>query len=876
MCLLSHHEWGAEFLEATAGGYQGVKEWSMTDCRRIDLYCSNGRVDKFQIIDTGLSVIPASTTFSCACAPKLALFYVGQVDQNGHNIAAEGNSPLVTVTSRLHHSKDGLVGLFTSHGYFLCELRFADGHFVDLKASKLVIPIFEAENLDRKTSVSTNGLLAVADVGSIIVYDLFRQGSPIIQSASHAKVDQLFWASEHVIVTLCGGMLNTIDIEFDKAMSLFCITSPVQIKSFEVINGIIVVLMDEKDANSSLYRISMARRVKTCGHHCSRFAMYECDQKLHLFGCSGQFEIQSLRDPSLSWLIFSPESPMPLKRFMVDSSGKWLFIHDGFQSFSIYSMIDKSIVEYGTDHFDDLSISIKEASWISSDSGEKSPYLAIFITGGMSATGKFVLFDVKRRLVLREALHQQEVERKIITMQDCGDGVLGILLDDGNLQLVQLSNHDGRFAMKLLLKASLSALLPEIILIYSKISFSYSKKYSLLFLMNQDGLYSVTIPDETNTSKEQMEIVANVVYKGTAHDFLIWSISDEQDWLIIEAGRQLVFRQLPFASDDSVIIDQQTRLAAFYPDASFGLGIYLEEGNWPLDAEGMCVRKMVVEQTQSFLVHIIFFMITQRESELEKLFRSLPHTDEFMLVLEVLLAKILITLDKPTQDSVYKRFQQFVSPLILGSNYRRIVHRFLRKIEINDALRIGELLGPLRVLIDKSMADHDYEMALGLLKVIVNDSGSINDEFEKILQKLLAESYSWRNIEAFRGTVQLISYLSLQTRELKETLSSMEYRMIDLRDWPFLAVIYKLGFCKTQKIKEADLSTMVAGAMVHFHTPLNGDREPHTSANDSETIMMLRELGAPIEAAVWSFFCNGDFLVLESAGISAEAVKSLF
>lgn len=952
---MSHHEWKQQqqqqphpvsngdypsaSLATSEVTYEEILKWTAAEWRIIDVLRHDGLIDRFTIVDTADSIFPIINQDAANLPPgvrqpslatvPLGLRYEGTVDPAGRPLrtASSGHYTPISVFSRLYQTPDGLLGQVTSDGFFAFELRLPNGHHVDLKGSKLFMSFKNHTEINRRTSFNVNnGLLAICNLRNVRIYDLYQASSSLVTKINNGLprvvLEGVTWISECEVVLLSGDGLIIVNINDGSQVPISLPRDGTEREAAPILYAAMIMcpqqtcllLLDQHGRR--MVRLALARPLSTCGRISRPMAYIKEGRQLHLLAMppslfstnEGQSSVASLRDSSVVWK--SLDIPFqaylqgslngPIRVACQDDHTKWMLLagRTGFCIFNHFGSGSGNWMLF-SDPQECKTLTVKLATWIQVGDPESmapspSPVLSLYMWDEERGQHEFLLFVIsegRRFLSLHGAAHRQIVEGRIVALQDCGQGVLAILLDDAVLQLVQISmrkpSTSPTLRMSLILRASLDGVLTMGAL-KKTIQLTYVQDQTLLLVRSEDGLLGVTIPLVLPTDESldhQRDISAKILTKGRISDFLVWPTGGGQHWIMAQVGQRLHCREVPLTTGRS--FEFEGSLHSFYPSQAYGLGLKVElAGNGSIEHP----HRLMVTGTEAFIVHLLHYLISlEGDDEGEHFYQLARSLDRrkisvFLLILEMLLERVLSSAPPAQQARIYRRLKYRLQDLVTGSEYRQVLFRFLRRIEAEDARRVMSLLGPFGELFERALRGRELLAAWSFYRIASTGTVSEREGYQLSArgQDLLERALEERQLAILRGMLRLMG--ELQVRDFQPSLERLIMLSNKKRDWPTLEILYEEGLLPLHQIKvnpDVSVDQILANCMLHssigkeglccrpkfinFHLAGRNDLLrsliPMTLGGlddvQSPITGLLQKISLPIESALWACIVEG-------------------
>lgn len=867
--------------------YEEILKWTTAEWRIIDVLRRDGLIDRFTIVDTTTSIFPIINQETTNLPPgmrppflatvPLGLRYEATMDPAGLPLrtASSGHYTPISMFSRLYQTPDGLLGQVTSDGFFAFELRLPNGHYIDLKGSKLFMSFKSHAEINQRTSFSiNNGLLAVCNPRHVRVYDLYQASSSLVIKINNGlprvTLEGVSWISEDEVALLSGDGLIIVNIHDGSQVSIRLPNDGAKGEAPLLYAAMITcpqktcLLLLGQDGRR-LVRLAMARPLDTSGCTSRPIAYIKEGKQLHLLAIppslfstdNDHCSVVSLRDSSVVWK--SLDIPFqaylqgslngPIRIACQDDHAQWMLLA-GRTGFCIFNHLGDGSGNWMlfSDPQEYKTLIVKLATWIQLGDGESRspslssptlspPILSVYMWDEERGQHEFVLFVItgsQRFLSLHWAAHRQVVEGKIVALQDCGQGVFAILLEDAALQLVKISmkgasassssassSSSPNLRLSLLLRASLDGVLTMGAL-KKTVKLTYIQDQALLLVRSEDGLLGVTIPVTPPNGEpvdRQHDISARTLIKGRISDFLVWSTGNGKHWIMAQVGQRLHCKEVPLSTGHS--FEFEGSLRSFYPSQAYGLYPKVElAGNGSIEHP----HRLMVTGTEALIVHILHYLIDlEGDDEGEHFYQLARSLDRrkisvFLLILEMLLERVLSSAPPAQQAKIYRRLKYRLQDLVTSSEYRQVLFRFLRRIELEDAIRVMSLLGPFSELFERALRGGELLAAWSFYRIAATGPASRREGYQLSArgQDLLERALEERQLAILRGMLRLID--EVQLHDLQPALERLKVLSNKRRDWPTLEILHGEGLLPLHQIKvdsDASVDQILANCMLH-------------------------------------------------------------
>jgi hypothetical protein len=904
--MLSHQERPQSFIIDT-GGYERVQGKRSDE---VDILTVGGQIDRFRIIPTTSSILPANPQKSqfTLSTPKLGLLLVGTIDATGKPLDDQSPAPAspVTVSSKLISNKHGLKGQMTASGFYLLECVISDAQVLDLRGGKIVLGFDSIELSDRLTAVDPiKGQFAAAEGRKIYIRDMTNTKVPIIVEMELVNEPScVTWIDTNKLISFGNGSIYILDVAAaiqgaSQSQIEFSLGASVKGETLGLAKcplGTSIVSLSTITSSSdnvlvTLARYSLARQAITSGPSGKLAILENAGQLLHLRISAGLFSAKAseddstainIRDNSFLWeFIDVPESflngslNVPLKRVVVHQDGRWIAVA-GRYGLCLCHLAGRHWRFF--DEGEERKIQVEHMSWIDCI-GYDEPLLAILGTIN-NDRHEFWILSPAIDLSIGKLLHQQTVEKHVLYMNACGDGLLGILSDDFVLQVVKLSMKDGALRLSIMISAALASFAPSALDRAAwKVHFIPELRWNdravnLFIVQRGDLIFTVDVPPQEES--DHTNIAATMIQSRQVDDFFIWQPIG-QLWLVVISGRRISAHKWPFKATADFTISLVGEVSSFYPNIAGGLMVVLEHHSH-IGWQERDLQKIGISQTLSLLPAFLASELSvlcdvEFSQVVNKLFKEFGEhrAMEFRLIIELLFLEILNNNDKATQVLEYERIERVIRSVLGPRLYRECVVSFMRRIEISDAKRILHILGPYSKLFPAALSSRQVDVAWSLLRIHGADDAQ-SDMGGGDLQSLLRIAYEEREPLVFRGLLRLCR--DREYRISEEVKMEISKRIFLLRDWTFLEILKGEEILDVVSIEPVPLNDMVACMMMTSDYDMESikallDDPKEQGENRSSVASTLANSGAVDEAALWSLIVDGDshylFEVLSSS-----------
>ncbi|PJF18504.1 hypothetical protein PSACC_01675 [Paramicrosporidium saccamoebae] len=816
-------------VNETEGGYALVQKW---DGDAVDVKTQNGKADRFRVVATPTSVLPSKTNTHSdmtLATPSVSLVFDCTLDGVGRPITGDAPMSPATTSSNLVLTKDGCLGQMTSDGFFVYEYFMPDGRVIDLRTAKILIPMGTVKEADARIDIHRKrGLLAhICELG-VVVIDLHRLGAPILTKIkADTEPSCVAWITSNLLAIADSTVVKFYDSQgtFVQRIDFSPERAVAKVLSFLMctVGTSLLLLAESISGEQFIFKYSLARLGITSGCN-SKLAFLECSgQLMHLRISRGLFSAQaaeddstaiSIRDHSFLWEVIDVPFDLymqgklngPIRRVIIDPTGEWVAVA-GKTGFCLCHMSQRRWKLF-SDPREEQEFTVDHMTWVECGS-EK----LLAVSGMYNGQCEFWIISPKAELRIKNVLHRQVASKNVVALNACGHGQLGILSGEFILQIIKLSYDKGPFSMEILISASFTSF-SDASLDPSAWKFAFisnalyaGKQFHLFVVQRGQVLFSVLVPPQGEEA-EHRDIAAKILKPTHVDDFFIWQPSG-QIWVVIVAGKTVQCIKWPFLQSDEFKLELDGMPCAFYPKIAGGLLTLLEQSTH-LGWGERNLQRISINQTVSlipaFLLQQLQVQTAVEFSETAKtISRSFgdDHAGEFKLLIELFLLEILNTTQQAEQNLLYRKLTEVLGSVLGPRTFRECLANFLRRIEISDATRILEILGPFPKLFKASVSAHQVDVAWSFFRISS------------------AEGFNAENPLAM------------------EELSDLLEVSYDSRNTPVLAI---------------DATNPIDVKALKLDGPVSG--------RCSAVCQMLEEADAMDEAAIWSFVCDGDSTLL--------------
>lgn len=915
--MISYYEWQKG---ATALGW-GVTTNSDTPIHydrifhhsnnTVDVRRSNGIIDRFRIAACPESVLPVitdsrntdkmstiannRTVEPTLATPKLALTYGGRPENHSHQRDS------LTV-SKLLKSKEGIIGQLTSDGCFLFELQGQgkEDEKIDLRPFLLLLPptVIDEVSLERHTSLQTHCkfLATITGRNQINIYDLQRQrelaairlsGEKLRSDQGNGEepfIQQICWLGTEQLAVLLGNKIVIVNIKSPNNEELYywLNTGSTLIKTMAFLPSSAILLAIGEELSSQKPFILKFPFLKTvqCPSPTSMFACFYNEQQI-LRLRPPEMYLSRLRDHGLVWeYIDVPFMTMdyarsPIRLAVIDSTAKWLVI--GWTTgFAIANLIERQW-NLSPNNRESSGFCLQFACWINLPNRYTRGILATIVQHSNNRPAEFIVFDATLSLSLGKALYRQPVESRIIGLYDLGEGTLGIMLESCDLQVVQFTLPSSSSSIKpaleihLVLRVSLGSVINE----GEQCRLALLRGYNLLVISCELGLMAVSIPsqEEKNLLQSTTEIKAKLICPSKFNEFWVWKPLKESKmtWIVAPQDNNLTFYDLSCLTPMASFKAQLEFIPnAFYPNCRNGLILGIASNTSPIDAS----YKMQVTNSYSVIVMLLFYLIESENknkdgiSVINSILSEITLFHDRINILEALMLRIFQLKSCHEQEQIFARLQSIIIDQYKIPQYITIMAAFVRKIEISDALRIMEIMGPFKMLFSKAIDNHDLPSAFSFLRV-QSAGPSLKEFLREPYTKLLRESYRQRQLAVFQGVIRMWEEFDFDRLAIQEIQSEI----VSLRDWPYLEPLTEMQGWKGGRFAKVTREKAIAHALLYTdHNVEEIVKDTRRIDDLSLVTKMLMNLHLEEEAQIWSVVVDG----IVPGDLDEEKLGSLF